>query len=255
MPSIAGFTGYGYDIVAVVMGIIYHIAQITNTDVLNTDTSATTPSGPIYNVTAPNWEFIAIGVLLEPTNVHVPCLMRNIATGEWAWSRDLIWYEDKHGFVWSGGNYCHTEEEARARFNEYSEGVIWHTEDYRTIKGGQPPYPYLIGGNRMSIGTTSTEPWFEAFVRFMTAVDNGATLTMRIDDADEDGDVYSTRIIIERGVMTIADDFGDEVVIEYDDWMIEDANLGPLVIIKEMGLGISERITIDLDSVAHARIN
>ena len=129
MSSFAGFTGYGYDLVAIVGFIISHIAKITNTDVMEYYHATTTPDVPIFNVTAPNWEFVAVGAHVEPTNVHMPCLMHNIKSGGWAWSRDIIWYADKDGFCWSGGNYC-DEQTARAEFGEYADGVVWHNADY-----------------------------------------------------------------------------------------------------------------------------
>lgn len=137
MSSFPGFTGYGYDIAKVVMSILVHIGTLTNTNPLDYYTG-TEPQNRLVNVTAPNWEFIAVGLLAEPGNVNVPCLMRNIVTGEWAWSRNIIWINDSNGFAWAGGHYCDDDEAtARSEFNQACQGnILWCVEDYRINQGG-----------------------------------------------------------------------------------------------------------------------
>lgn len=106
----------------------------------------------------------------------------------------------------------------------------------------------------MTFNQSNLESKIATITRFMSMVDDGATMSLRIDDTDMSDDIYSTRIIIERGVMTIRNDYGDEVEVEYDDWMV-DESVGLLVITREMGIGISERVYIDLAEVDGASIN
>lgn len=148
MASFPGFTGYGYDITTVVLSILVHIGTLTNTNPLDYY-KGTEPQNRLFNVTAPNWEFIAVGLVAEPGNVNIPCLMRNIETGKWAWSRNIVWFEDAKGFSWAGGNYCDDEATARASFNEYCDhNILWCVEEYRINQGGATPHLYqLLGGN------------------------------------------------------------------------------------------------------------
>ena len=85
--------------------------------------------------------------------------------------------------------------------------------------------------------------------KIMVDVDMGATVRLRIDDEDTNGDMYSTVIEIEDGHATIRPDSSDEVVIDYDDWQIDDD--GVLILITEMGIGMRSELKIFLDEVAH----
>ena len=85
-------TGYAYDI-AQTGKTIEHIAKVTGCDV-NKYPDACRTDARLFNVTAPNWEFVAIGINAEPCNVSCPCLMHNVQTDDWAWSRSVVWFED-----------------------------------------------------------------------------------------------------------------------------------------------------------------
>lgn len=126
MKTYGEFTGYAYDIrhISTMMG---HIEEVTGCTV--DEYHASIEIEPLVNVTAPKWEFVAIGLKAEPTNVHLPCLARNTESDEWMWSRDLIWFEDAKGFCWNGGNY-RDEQSAREQFEKHIDGLIWTARDY-----------------------------------------------------------------------------------------------------------------------------
>lgn len=107
-------TGYAQDLVQVGE----YIAHIVNSE------------GALANVTNPNWLFVAIGFKGE--DLTFPVLARNKETGEWVYSRALIWCEatESHpaGFVWINGHYLN-EKDARESFREH-DGIVYYTEAY-----------------------------------------------------------------------------------------------------------------------------
>ena len=121
-------TGYGYDIF-LAGKMIERIANATCNDV-GQYPDCCTSMVRLYNVTAPNWEFVAIGFSAEPCNVYFPCLMHNTETDDWAYSRSLVWFEGKQGFCWSGGHYNNTKDEAVEEFQSLINGLVYYTEDY-----------------------------------------------------------------------------------------------------------------------------
>lgn len=120
------FTGYGYDVAKLAenMSIIGRILGYTIGDY-----GLRIKSERLVNVTVPNWEFVAIGIKTEPCNVHMPCIMHNIVTDEWAWANDLIYFADKDGFCWSNGHYV-SEQTAREEFAKHTDGMVWYSEDF-----------------------------------------------------------------------------------------------------------------------------
>ena len=123
-------TGYAYDLMCAYQ-VLTHIQSLTGTDLSQYHKSlkAIKTETPLFNVTATNWHFIAIGFRAHSGNVGFPVLARNVVTGDWLWSRDLVWYEKENGFVWSGGNYV-SEKEARAQFEKECDGIVFYTEAY-----------------------------------------------------------------------------------------------------------------------------
>jgi len=127
MKTVSKFTGFGYDVSNVVK-IMNIIERLTGCSINEYGEDKESPR--LVNVTVPNWEFVAIGAHIEPMNVHIPCLMRNIETGEWGWANDLIYFADKDGFCWSNGHYT-TEENARREFGRSSiGGLIWYARGF-----------------------------------------------------------------------------------------------------------------------------
>lgn len=122
-------TGYAYDLMRV-RETLAHIEDVTVTDIsqYHESLSATKTQIPVVNVSAPNWQFIAIG--FNAKEVRFPVLARNKVTGEWLFSRAILWDEKEAGFVWSGG--CYTDEKhARQQFEKDTDGkVVFYTEAY-----------------------------------------------------------------------------------------------------------------------------
>ena len=121
-------TGYAYDIFKAGQ-MIKHISDATSNNV-DQYPDCCTSFVRINNVTAPNWEFIAIGFSCEPMNVHFPCLMHNTETDDWAYSTSLIWFESKQGFCWNGGRYVKDKQTAVDEFQKLIAGLVYYTEDY-----------------------------------------------------------------------------------------------------------------------------
>lgn len=126
METYGKFTGYGYDM-ARLGNMMKHIEDVTGCRIDDYGTNHEMPR--LVNITNKKWEFVAIGVACEPQDVHMPCLMRNLETGEWAWSKDLIWFEEKQGFCWSHGHYT-DEIDAREQFGNNCQGLIWYGEEF-----------------------------------------------------------------------------------------------------------------------------
>lgn len=82
----------------------------------------------IRNVTAPNCEFVAIGIRTR-TYIGCPVLAHNIVTDEWIFAHNVVWYADKNGFCWDSGTYT-DEQHARALFKKECADVIYHAEAY-----------------------------------------------------------------------------------------------------------------------------
>lgn len=126
--QLSHMTGYAYDVFNAGK-MIKHISDALCTDI-GQYPDCCESAVKIYNVTAPNWEIVAIGFNGEPGDVSYPCLMHNIETDDWAYSRNLVWFENKQGFCWSGGHYNNTKEEAKESFSKMIKGHLYYTEDY-----------------------------------------------------------------------------------------------------------------------------
>lgn len=123
-------TGYAYDLMRA-GDVLTHIERITRMDIRAYTEKDVTTTDLLVNVSAPEWVFVAIGFRARVGNVGFPVLAQNKNTGDWVWSRNLIWDEKNNGLVWSGGNYCYEDEaEARQCFKDECDGVIYHTEAY-----------------------------------------------------------------------------------------------------------------------------
>lgn len=125
MDTVGKFTGYGYD-VAKIGTMLKHIEEVTGCKI--EDYGQDHEMSRLVNVTNKNWEFVAIGISAEPCDVHIPCLMHNIERDEWAWSRDILWYEEKKGFCWSHGHY-RSEKDARQEFADNIQGLVWYNSE------------------------------------------------------------------------------------------------------------------------------
>lgn len=121
-------TGYAYDLKRASQTLA-HIEEVANVNTLDYSHCEPTTEKLLANITSPNWVFVAIGFRAQAGNVGFPVLAHNIVTDAWAWSRNLVWYEEKQGFVWDGGNYT-SEEKARARFRDECDGLLYFTEKY-----------------------------------------------------------------------------------------------------------------------------
>ena len=120
-------TGYAYDLKRAGQ-ILAHIEELTGINMLDYSHAQPTTEKTLANVTSPNWVFVAIGFRAHAGNVGFPVLAHNIETDAWVWSRNLVWYEKEHGFVWDGGNYT-SKEKARAKFqNECDGGLLYLIE-------------------------------------------------------------------------------------------------------------------------------
>ena len=126
--KVSHVTGYAYDIFNAGK-MIKHISDAISTDISQYPDCCES-AVKIYNVTAPNWEIVAVGFSGEPCNVQFPCLMHNIETDAWAYSRCLLWFEGKQGFCWNGGHYVDSKEEAVKGFQSLIVGLVYYTEDY-----------------------------------------------------------------------------------------------------------------------------
>lgn len=82
----------------------------------------------IRNVTAPNCEFVAIGIRTR-AYIGCPVLAHNVVTDEWIFAHNAVWYDKKNGFCWDSGTYT-DEQHARALFKKECADVLYHTEAY-----------------------------------------------------------------------------------------------------------------------------
>lgn len=121
-------TGFAYDVFKAGL-TIERISKATSNNVAQYPDCCNS-AVKLYNVTAPSWEFVAIGFNGEPMSVQFPCVMYNVETDKWAYSRNLVWFEEKQGFCWSGGNYVNDKKTAVEEFQKLTQGLIYYTEEY-----------------------------------------------------------------------------------------------------------------------------
>ena len=127
---IARVTGYAHDLVWA-SDVLARIQTLTQTDAREYTDASTKAKDLLVNVSAPEWVFVAVGFRAHAGNVGFPVLAQNKVTGDWVWSRNLIWDEKNNGLVWSGGNYCYEDEaEARQCFKDECDGIVYHTEAF-----------------------------------------------------------------------------------------------------------------------------
>ena len=127
-------TGYAYDL-KYASDMLAHIEECAQIDIREYATKDTASDVLLENVTAPGWEFVAIGfATADPegyTEPSFPCLAHNRDTGAWVWARNLVWFEKERGFCWSNGHYT-TEKDAREQYDRRIKygGTVYHTEEY-----------------------------------------------------------------------------------------------------------------------------
>ena len=121
------FTGYAYDLVRTCDDIA-RIQTLAGVDIRAYAKEDVASSTPLVNVSVPQWELVLIG--FNGKTAGLPVLARNRNTGEFVVARNLVWYEEKGGFVWDSGSYFEALKDARKVFDSYAgDNILYIRED------------------------------------------------------------------------------------------------------------------------------